>query len=201
MEPHDKEASAIKNGAEETEKGETPGTKETQKTDESAKQKPQESNEVEALKSVAGEYRETLQRLQAEFENFRKRNDKENEEFRKLACAKVIADFLPLMDSLCEGLKQAEKSGNAEMKEGFGKVKKQLEQILARNGVREIESRGKKYSHDLHEVLMAGNEKGKEEGVVLEEFQKGYIMNGKVLRPAKVRVNMLSKEGEKDGKQ
>lgn len=146
-------------------------------------------NETEELRAAAQDYKETLQRLQAEFENFRKRNEKEKEEFRKLVNASLITDFLPLVDSVSAGIKQAEKAGNAEMKKGFESVQKQLMQILERNGVKVIESTGKKFDHDLHEVLMTDNEQAKEDGIVLEEFARGYTINGKVLRPAKVKVN------------
>lgn len=145
--------------------------------------------EVEELRKVSDEYKDTLQRLQADFENFRKRLDKEKEEFSAFAGVRIVADFLPLMDSLNEGIKDAEKAGNAQMKGGFEKLRKQLRLILERNGVREIESIGKKFDHALHESVLMANEKDKDDGVVLEEFQKGYLINGKVLRPAKVRVN------------
>lgn len=135
------------------------------------------------------EYREMLQRLQAEFENFRKRSEKENNEFMKFAGAGIITEFLPLVDSVKGGIGQAKKSGNREMLEGFESVLKQIQQILEKNGVKKIECAGKKFDHNLHETLMTYKDGEKEDEIILEELQPGYLMNGKVLRPAKVKVN------------
>ena len=145
--------------------------------------------EIEMLKKSSAEFKDMLQRLQAEFENAKKREEREREEFRKFAGMRTVQDFLPMMDSIAEGIKQAEKSGNAEMKKGFEMLKAQMAQILERQGVRQIESAGKKFSHDLHDALMVVKDAAKEDGTVLEEFQRGYTMNGKVLRPAKVKIN------------
>ncbi len=155
-----------------------------------------EAGQAEELRNLNEEYKETLQRLQAEFENYRKRAEKEGSEFLKLANAKLIENFLPIVDSMETAIKQAEKAGNAEMKAGFASVLKQFMQTLEKNGVRRIESTGKKFDHALHEVLMAGKEEGKADEEVLEEFQKGYTLHGKMLRPAKVKVN---KRDEKIG--
>lgn len=135
------------------------------------------------------EYQEALQRLQAEFENFTKRTEKEKQEYGKYLNASLLHDFLPMVDTFEEGIKHAEKNNNKEMKEGFEKAEKQLNQILERNGVRKIESTGKKFDSELHECMMTSHEKGKENEEILEEFQKGYTLHEKVLRPAKVRIN------------
>ena len=148
------------------------------------------------LEDAAGNYKETLQRLQAEFENLRKRIEKEKEEFRKLANAVLLKEFLPLVDSLAEAEKQARAKGNNEMAEGMTMIGKQLLRILEKNGVKKINALGGKFDPEMHECLMASNENGKEDNVVLEELQKGYTINGKVLRPAKVKVN--KREWEND---
>lgn len=144
---------------------------------------------VKKAHSKEKEYKESLQRLQAEFENFSKRTEKEKEEYRKFLNANLLEEFLPLVDTLEEGIKHTEKSENKEMKEGFEKVGKQLMQILERNGVKKIETVGKKFDHNLHECIMTSHEKNEKDGIILEEFQKGYTLNGKILRPAKVKVN------------
>jgi len=144
--------------------------------------------EIKELKSLANEHKETLQRLQAEFENYQKRTEKEILEFRTIANAGILEEFLPLVDSLEEGLKEAKKSNNKEMEEGFERVLKQLMQVLEKNGIKKIESVGKKFDHDLHECMLMAEEH-KHDGLILEEFQKGYTLNGKILRPAKVKVN------------
>ena len=140
-------------------------------------------------RSKEKEYHEALQRLQAEFENFTKRTEKERHEYGKYLNASLLEEFLPLVDTLNEGVKHAEKSKNNEMKEGFEKAEKQLNQILERNGVKKIETTGKMFDSELHECMMTSHKKGKKDEEILEEFQKGYTLHEKVLRPAKVRIN------------
>ncbi|MEK6957934.1 MAG: nucleotide exchange factor GrpE [archaeon] len=137
--------------------------------------------------ALAQEYKETLQRLQAEFENSRKRAEKERQEHEKFANSSLLKEFLPLVDSISEALKAAKKHNqNAEALEKIGA---QLLKILERNGIKMIETTGKKFDFNVHECLLTSHEKEKEDGIILEELQKGYMLNGKILRPAKVRVN------------
>ena len=145
--------------------------------------------QIEELKARAADYKETLQRLQAEFENAGKRLEREKDEFRKFVGAKSVEGFLPLVDSVEEGIKQAAKSGNEEMRKGFEALKAQFAGALDANGVKQIETIGRKFDHALHEALMTGNEGAKGDEEILEEFRKGYTINGRILRPAKVKVN------------
>ncbi len=162
-----------------------------EKAEAEKKGKPDEGCEkrIAELRAAAEGHKETLQRLQAEFENASKRAERERAEFVKFASAKTIQGFLPVIDSMEEAIKQAEKSGNKEMKEGVATIMKQMMKALEGNGVRRIEALGKKFDHSLHEVLLAGKDDAKGDDAVLEELQKGYTINGVVLRPAKVKVN------------
>lgn len=151
--------------------------------------RPKRADDSGNFEKLAAEYKETLQRLQAEFENFRKRSERENEAFRKIAAAKTIAEFLPVLDSVEDGIRHANALKDREMETGLMKVKGQFMQVLERNDIKQIDAKGKKFSHELHEALMAVEDRKAEDGIVLEELQKGYSMNGLVLRPAKVKVN------------
>lgn len=153
--------------------------------------------EVEDLKKIVQEYKESLQRLQADFENSRKRLEKEKQEFLELAGLKVIEDFLPLIDSLYSAIQSAEKSRNEEMKIGLEKILGQAKVILARNGVEEISAKGK-FDMRFHDCMLTESVEGKEDDEILEELQKGYLMHGKVIRPAKVKVNKIIKKAESD---
>ncbi|MCR4335521.1 MAG: nucleotide exchange factor GrpE [archaeon] len=146
--------------------------------------------EIQEAKRLAEEYKETMQRIQAEFENFQKRTEKEMQNFRVMANARILEEFLPLVDSLGEGIKEAEKSNNKEMKKGFVLIHNQLSQIMEKNGVKQIKSVGEKFDHNFHDCMLTVNEDGKDDEI-LEEFQKGYTLNGKILRPAKVKVNKV----------
>ena len=148
-------------------------------------------HEEKALKEQAEEYKKHLQRLQAEFENFTKRTEKEKQEHTKFLNAGLLKDFLPLADTIAEARKQSEKNGSKEAIHALEEIGKQLSRTLERQGVKEIETTGKKFDYEMHECLMTGHEEGKEDDLVLEEFQKGYTLNNKVLRPAKVKVNKI----------
>ncbi|MDO8538653.1 MAG: nucleotide exchange factor GrpE [archaeon] len=124
-----------------------------------------------------------LKRVQAEFENFKKRFEKEKIEFLQYANAGLVEDFLPVIDSIDEALKHS-----AE-KKGIEGIRKQLFGVMEANGVKAIECVGKKFNHELHEVLLSVCVEEEENEKILEEFQKGYLLNGKVLRHSKVKIN------------
>ncbi len=140
------------------------------------------------------ELTETLQRLQAEFENAEKRREKEKREFLGYANAAFVRELLPFVDSMEQAVKNAEKAGAGHEKErkGLELLHKQLMDILTRHGLQEIRAVGAKFDPTVHDVMMNGNDAAKEDGVVLEEFQKGYKLRELVLRPAKVKVNKLT---------
>ncbi len=157
--------------------------------------KKEDKGEIDELKRLLEDYKESLQRLQADFENSRKRLEREKQEFLELAGAKVIEDFLPLIDSLSSAVENAKKSGNVEMKEGVEKILAQAKVILARQGVEEIQTKGQ-FDMRFHECMMVENDNSKGEGEIIEELQKGYLMHGRVIRPAKVKVNKIVDKAE-----
>jgi len=138
------------------------------------------------------ELKETLQRVQADFENYCKRTEREKEQFRKYANAEIIKQLLPLLDSMQaaeENLKKQEKVEKGDAIKGIKLLRQQLLDLLKRHGLQEIKCVGEKFNPMLHEALMQGKEKEKEEGIILEELQKGYTLNERVLRHSKVKVN------------
>ncbi len=137
------------------------------------------------------ELTETLQRLQAEFENASKRMEKEKKEFMSYANASFVRELLPFVDSLEQGVAQAGKDAGAQGAQGLSLLRKQFLDVLAAHGFQEIKAAGQKFDPHLHEVMMNAEDPGKPEGVVLEEFQRGYRLKDLVLRPAKVKVNKL----------
>ena len=132
------------------------------------------------------ELTDTLKRLQAEFENYRKRIDKDKIEFRKYAHADVIAEILPIIDGFEIALKNT-----ADPKKFIDCMKliyAQIYSMLETHGLRLIKTDGEKFDPYKHEVLMK-EESDKPEGTILEEFQKGYMLNDKVLRFSKVKIS------------
>jgi len=137
----------------------------------------------------AKELRETLQRVQADFENSRKRLEKEKQDFVKVAEAGLVIELLALVDSIEAAEKQVQ--GDELAVKGIESIKKQLLAILNSRGLEEIKSLGEKFDPMQHDCVLQGCEKEREDSIVLEEIQKGYLLNGKVLRHAKVKVNKL----------
>src|SRR3989338_9815748 len=139
------------------------------------------------------ELTDTLQRLQAEFENYKKRVDKEKSEFVKYAKAELIQRLLPTLDTFEIALKSTK--DNERFVKGMEMVYAQFASTLKSEGLKPIGAVGKKFDPYLHEVML--KEKSDEnEGIILEELQKGYMLNDKVLRHSKVKISEKSEKEE-----
>ena len=132
------------------------------------------------------ELTDTLKRLQAEFENFKKRTDKEKLEFMKFANARIIGEMLPVIDSFELALKNT--ADKEKFVEGIKMIYAQLHSLLAAEGLKPIQTAKQLFNPYRHEVLMKEASE-KPEGTILEEFQKGYMLNDKVLRFTKVKIS------------
>ena len=146
------------------------------------------------LKAMEREFldlRDTLQRVQADFENAMKRKGKEVALREQSAKASILKAFLPVLDSVEEALKHSKEPG-------LKRVWEQLWQVFKGNNVSVIDVRGK-FNHVTMECMMRSCDPKKENDVVLEVFQKGYLFNGLVLRPAKVMINACEEKNEKKG--
>lgn len=137
-------------------------------------------------KDKTAELTETLQRLQAEFENYRKRADKEKQEFTKYAKAELIFKVLSVIDTFEIALKNT--SEHEKFVKGIELIYAQLISLLESEGLRPIEAIGKKFDPYRHEVMLK-QKSDKEEGIILEELQKGYLLNERVLRFSKVKIS------------
>ncbi len=145
------------------------------------------SKETKQNKDKVKELTESLQRLQAEFENYKKRTDKQNQEFIKFANKELIIKLLPLLDNFELALKNTEKK--EEFVKGVELIFAQLMQILEEQGLKKLEAKNKTFDPYLHEALMQDKDKKKQDNIILEEFQKGYLLNNQVIRHSKVKVN------------
>jgi len=130
------------------------------------------------------ELTETLQRLQAEFENSQKRLEKEKQDFLQFAKKDMITKILPILDNFELALKNTD--NKEEFQKGIELIYAELYSMLEKEGIKKIEAKGKFDPHQ-HEALMA-EESDKEKGTIIQELQKGYLLNDKVLRTAKVKV-------------
>lgn len=157
----------------------------------SEQQKPGHDNngQLEALQASLDEANDKFLRLFSEFDNYRKRVSKERIELIKTAAEGMIASLLPVLDDL-ERASQLETNGKDESSlEGIKLIYNKFKAILRQKGVEEIDTIGKEFDTDYHEAIThIPTEDAEQKGKVIEEVQKGYLLNGKVIRYAKVVV-------------
>ncbi len=149
--------------------------------------------ECEESKKQAEDYLTRLKYLQAEFENYKKRTEKERAEIIKSANEALILKLLDVYENLERALQN--KSADS-LHEGVGMIYRQMKEILEKGGLRPIPAVGEKFDPFRHEAVMQEVREDCEEGAVLEEFQRGYMLNDKVLRYSKVKVSVKQKEKE-----
>lgn len=147
-------------------------------------------DEVEKLKGELEKEKKEYLFLMAEFDNFRKRTLKEKSELIKNAAESAFKGLLPIVDDFERALKASEGSEDANaMREGMELIYKKLKKYMEQNGVKEMDPEDKEFDADKHEAISVvpvpdENQKGK----ILDTVEKGYMINDKVLRHAKVVV-------------
>jgi len=134
------------------------------------------------------EYLELARRTQADFENYRKRVAKDVAAAGARAKVGLVRDLLPVLDNLERALASAP-NGEGGLAEGVKLVLSDLQGVLAREGVEALEPAGEPFDPTVHEALSTRSEDGATPGVVLDVVEKGYRMNGTVIRPARVVVS------------
>ncbi len=135
----------------------------------------------------------------AELDNYKKRTAKEKSDLLKYGKEEVVNDLLPFIDSLDRALEQAESCTDINsFKEGFKLIQGQLFTCLKKNGVEVIECTGKDFDPNFHEALMQVESKDHEANKVVCEFQRGYLLNGRLIRPSKVSVCMKKNKENND---
>ena len=148
--------------------------------------------QLEDLRKKNEEYYDRLLRLQADFDNYRKRTAREREESYDYIAAEIVFDFLGVLDNMERAAESAAagcgEGGSASLKEGIDMVVKQFRDILAKYHVEEIPTEGVKFDPNFHHAVMRVEDSDKEEGTILEVFQKGYKIKSRVLRPSFVKV-------------
>lgn len=140
----------------------------------------------EVLNEEAGQYLAMAQRLQADFDNYRKRVAEQLEFQKNEGKKSVIEVFLPCLDTFKEAKKLIT---DEKVLSGVNMIENKILDALKTLKVEKIESVGQKYDHNLHEVIAVMHDESKENDIILDEFQAGYMFNGKVIRYSKVIVN------------
>ncbi len=146
--------------------------------------------QLEELKKQKDEYLQGWQRARADFLNYKKEEMERIAGFMAYANEELILKILPILDNfeIVEN-KLPENLKNEENVKGILQVKIQLQDFLKNQGLEEIKTVGEKFDPNLHETVGEVEIKDKESGIIIEEIQKGYKINGRLLRPAKVKVS------------
>ncbi len=162
---------------------------EKKKTQEEKKREEKNKNSlIEKLERERDEYLEGWKRARADYMNYKKNEKARAAKIKKREKEKFIKEILEVIDNfeLAEDNIPEEKKGD-DCIQGFLKIKKQLMNILKNYGLEAVDSIGEKFDPNLHEaVVMVESEK--ESGTIISEIKKGYLLNGELLRPAKVKV-------------
>ncbi|MFB4326561.1 nucleotide exchange factor GrpE [Priestia sp. BR_2] len=149
------------------------------------------SAELEKLQAELQEQQQRTLRVQADFDNFRRRTQKEKEDLGKYASSKLITELLPVIDNFERALQASEENPEFEsFSKGVNMIFRQLESVLATEGLSAMKSVGEPFNPEYHQAIMQVESDEYEEGIVVEEVQKGYMLKDKVLRPAMVKVSM-----------
>ena len=144
--------------------------------------------DLEALRREADEHRDRYLRTAAELDNLRKRSAREIDAARKFGAERLAQAILPVRDSLEAGLAAADKGGQTALVEGQQATLRLLDEAFAACGIREINPRGEPFDPNRHEALSLVPAPGVPANTVLEVVQKGYELNERLLRAAKVLV-------------
>jgi molecular chaperone GrpE len=145
-------------------------------------------------------------RAVADLDNYKKRAARERADILKYGKEDVIKDLLPFLDSLDRALEHAVGTDVKAFKDGIVMIQEQLLCCLKKHGVEKIESAGADFDPNFHEALMQMDSKEHEDNKVVSEMQKGYLLNGRLLRPSRVCVckkinneNIVCEKNEEKG--
>ncbi len=155
--------------------------------------------ERDALQNEKNELLGKLQRVSADYANFQKRVPKQISDTLAYEKEKIIKTLLPALDNFEHMLNNAHSAENVDaLIKGVRIIYDQMLDILKSHGVEQIKALGKHFDPSQHEAVMQRSEPDKEDNTVLEEFQKGYKLNDRVIRPTKVVVNKLASEEKQE---
>lgn len=147
-------------------------------------------NELEAERQKNGELHDKYLRLNAEFDNFRRRTNKEKADLILYGNKDMLLNILPVYDDFTRALELSSKAEDKEsVIQGMELIFTKFKQILEKSGLKEIEAKGKDFDSELHDAITTIPAQSVEmKGKVIDEIQKGYMLNDKILRHAKVVV-------------
>jgi molecular chaperone GrpE len=140
-------------------------------------------DELELARRERDEYLADMRRMKAELENSRKRQEKERARLTQLASERLVGELLPVLDNLQRALE-----AEGDIREGVVATLDQLTSVLGREGLAPVPSDGQPFDPAVHEAVMSQPSEEHEEDTVIQTFERGYTLNGRSIRPAKVVV-------------
>jgi molecular chaperone GrpE len=152
--------------------------------------------EVQKLKAEKEDLMQTMMRRQADFENFKKRTERERSEEAKRGVERLVLDLIPVIDAFDRALQAHDDPRYEEYRKGITLIRKQLWDSIAKHGVLPIEAAGKIFDPHHHQAIERVESEDQPDGTIVAVFQDGYMFNGRVLRPAIVRVSVRPDDSE-----
>ena len=142
--------------------------------------------QLDEARSQAAEYKDGWQRSVADFQNYRRRVDAEKAETYQMAVSNIIKRYLPVLDDLERAMEASPAA--LPWADGIELIHRKLQSILEAEGIQRIEAEGQKFDPNFHEAASQEPAEGVESGTVIGVIRNGYMLNGRVIRPAMVRV-------------
>lgn len=144
-------------------------------------------DEANKYKAQAEEYLQLAQRVQADFDNFRRRTVQEREDLIKYGSMRLVSNLLPTLDNF-ERAMSAAANDVGQLREGIELIHRQLLDALGKEGVKPMDTVGQEFDPNFHEAVMQAPSEEHRDNIIMEEFQKGYMLAERVIRPAMVKV-------------
>ena len=146
----------------------------------------QAAEQLQKLQAERDALYDRVARQQAEFENYRKRSQKEQQDYRDYALTDFAKQFLPVLDSFDRALNS--QGSDADLRKGMELIRRQMEDALAKIGVKTVPSKGEQFDPHVHEAIEMVETEDAPDNEVLDELARGYMIKDRLLRPAMVRV-------------
>lgn len=148
-----------------------------------------QGNELEGLKAEVAQYKESYLRATADFQNYKRRAEKEKADIYKYAGEKLLIDLLPIVDNIERAMNHVSEEEQSGLADGVRMIGKSLTALLEKHGVEPIVALGEVFDPEVHHAVQMVSSEDHEPHRVVEEYQKGYKLNGKVIRHSMVKVS------------
>ena len=180
-------------------------TKQDKTQEDNAAQSPEEANApseayAAALAAERDDYKDRWMRGHAELENYKRRSEREKADFLRRANEGMVRDLLPVLDNLERALEHAQASGEDNpVTQGVSMTHQELVKVLERHGLEKVEALGQPFNPEFHEAMLQQEDPDQDENTVLNELSRGYVFQGRLLRPAMVVVSKKPSPGDDEG--